>query len=383
MTTDPRGNARNHAAAARSACSAREELSEDFGGNLHEHPLEDVVRLVVAPDEDVDQNEVETEGHGDGGHREDGSGESVPRASADLLQEKGQPQGEERQAGQKLSLPEGMASPPDVDGGVHPDMNEEGPEERPEEPPRQFDGSGGQEPDEPCETDEQERVVREKSVPRRKENSEEFRVGEVEGVSGTPHDEGPAVEVAVQCEDRQDAEEKRQGASSESAQAVEGNRGPFRIGSRGTEEKDEREEGHCRGVLGADQDEEPPRQRQGGKVAQASPFDPPKNGEEINDKNQEVVDMAHRRFEDGVVIERAGKEDEHERQTRRGNRQEAKSGKKPPEENEREGRICRARDHDAELEPSAEGVHVDREPDGVQESPQQPRNREEGKPEQG
>ncbi len=93
--------------------------------------------------------------------------------------------------------------------------------------------------------------------------------------------------------------------------------------------------------------------------------------------------MTHRRFEDGVVVERAGKQNEHERKARGINRHDARSGKKPPEENERKGRICRARDHDAELEPSAEGVHVDREPDGVQEGPERPRNREEGKPEQG
>ena len=46
-------------------------------------------------------------------------------------------------------------------------------------------------------------------------------------------------------------------------------------------------------------------------------------------------------------------------------------------------RVYGARDHDAELEPSAEGAHVDREPDCVQESPERPRHREEWKPEQG
>ena len=78
---------------------------------------------------------------------------------------------------------EAWPAPPVVGGGVHPELNEEGPEERPEKPPRHVDGSGGQKPDEPREADEQERVVREKSVPRREEDSEEFRVGGVEGAS--------------------------------------------------------------------------------------------------------------------------------------------------------------------------------------------------------
>jgi len=148
-----------------------EELFDDLGGHRHEHPTEDVVRLVVAPDEDVDQNEVETEGNGDGGYREDGSGESVPQRRRTFSRRKARPRRRAASWTEGVAA-EGMSAPPVWTEAFTQTWTRKV-RAASREPPRHIDGSGGQKPDEPT-----RRRVRaggeEKSVPRRKKNFEKL-----------------------------------------------------------------------------------------------------------------------------------------------------------------------------------------------------------------